>query len=807
MTFRAVSIDLTAMLRLLVVCTVAAFGCAKPTASVPAGCSVGFETCGGMCTDVSKDVRNCGACGDSCAVGQQCSNGACTCQAGLASCGGACVSLQSDPANCGACSHACSGGQVCDKGVCSSGCSAGSTSCNGACVVLSTDQLNCGGCGKACVSTQTCVSGVCGCPSGQVTCPNGSCVASAAQCGGTTTGTGGAAGGTGGAAGSTGAGGATGGGGAGGAVTGTGGGGGTMPAPAPTALTCGSVSIAANDVISDFSQTTPYVYQVGTRGGTIWYSYGADDTADAQGLAVKAGSTPGAGSNVFAIDPATTGPCNKGGSLKISSTGNNGFGVGFGVNIMKDVTTGKKGTFDATAAGYTGVGFWAKCSKETDFAYIKTVDAPNDHDVVNATCVYSGTGTICNQFGIKNATLLADWTYHRVYFAETLQDWKSTSISTGNMTPTAFTAFQIQINTKYDRAGLNTAPNDFTCWVDDVHFLKDMPPSATPTAARKTCGNNAAAAAPGGYVTQTNQIIDCKPATATPKIFRGVARPSLEWDRAGWDITYEDLARIQAWGSNLVRFSLDQAFWQDPVAGGLYQRTVDRAVKWTLALGMDVILDLHWLDTMGQKPSGTADLPVGATTQQFWQAVASKYSNDGRVMFELYNEPHDVDPATWHSSMQTLYGAVRNAGGAKNLIIAGGLDYAYHLDQVLPAQALNPAVNVVYATHPYQFKAANAAAWDGAFGNLAATFPIIATEYGQANISQPGGTQTCDPTFYSSIISYFKTKNISWTAWAWHVERAITDANGTCGFPQLVVGYGGATNPAGAVVKTALGSP
>jgi aryl-phospho-beta-D-glucosidase BglC (GH1 family) len=258
----------------------------------------------------------------------------------------------------------------------------------------------------------------------------------------------------------------------------------------------------------------------------------------------------------------------------------------------------------------------------------------------------------------------------------------------------------------------------------------------------------------------------------------------------------------------VVRFSVNEVFWLDTAKGGLYQRTVQRAVKWALSLGMDAIIDLHW--TGSGTTYGQMQLPVKGHGTAFWTSVANLYKNDGRVIFELYNEPFG-DGATWRAGngafdgMQDLYNAVRNAG-AKNLVLIGGLDYAFHLDQVLPANAIT-GTNIAYVTHPYQFKAASAAQWDPAFGNLAATYPIIATEFGQANISQPGGTQTCDANFYTTIINYFKTKNISWTAWAWHVERATTDPNATCGFPQVITGYSGTTNPAGAVVKTALGMP
>jgi hypothetical protein len=216
-------------------------------------------------------------------------------------------------------------------------------------------------------------------------------------------------------------------------------------------------------------------------------------------------------------------------------------------------------------------------------------------------------------------------------------------------------------------------------------------------------------------------------------------------------------------------------------------------------------VELHW--TGSGTDYGQKNMP-NRQGINFWQDVANIYKGEGRVLFELYNEPFGVSAQVWKSGdgtwagMQELYNAVRGTG-ANNLVLVGGLDYAYRLNDVLPAQALNPAVNVAYVTHPYQFKAGDASAWNTAFGSLAQTYPVFATEFGQANISQPGGTQSCDPNFYNSIIDYFNAspRFISWTAWAWHVERGISNANDTCGFPQLITQYSGVTNPAGTAVK------
>ena len=306
-------------------------------------------------------------------------------------CSGACVAVATDSQNCGACAHACAPGQGCAGGQC--GCATGQTLCGSSCVDTSTSGLNCGTCGHACGAGQTCSGGVC--------------------MGGT--GTGGTGGGAGGAGGAAGAGGADGG----------------MVLPMPTALTCGAVSIPAADVILGLPPDHA-VYVHVRDPGRARRDHLVRVRRRGQHRRFPGGpgpSTPGANGNAFAVDATTSGPCNSGGSLKVSSPGNTGYGIGFGVNLVDDVTPGVKGLYDAKAAGYTGFGFFAKCQNETDFVFVKTVDKANDADVTGPTCSYSGAGTICNEFGQKNETVVADWTYFKVYFADTLQDWDGGTIT------------------------------------------------------------------------------------------------------------------------------------------------------------------------------------------------------------------------------------------------------------------------------------------------------------------------------------------------------------------------------------------
>jgi hypothetical protein len=109
-----------------------------------------------------------------------------------------------------------------------------------------------------------------------------------------------------------------------------------------------------------------------------------------------------------------------------------------------------------------------------------------------------------------------------------------------------------------------------------------------------------------------------------------------------------------------------------------------------------------------------------ANSVTFWSEVAARYRDDGRVMFELYNEPHDVSWSVWKSGgaasdgfqavgMQQLHDTVR-ATGAQNLVIIGGLDWAYDLSGV-PANRID-GYNIAYATHPYNKPGRRPYDWD-----------------------------------------------------------------------------------------------
>jgi hypothetical protein len=317
-------------------------------------------------------------------------------------------------------------------------------------------------------------------------------------------------------------------------------------------------------------------------------------------------------------------------------------------------------------------------------------------------------------------------------------------------------------------------------------------PNGTSGADASAGGSTTDQAAPGGYHVQGNTIYD--PA-GKPHLFHGVDRPSLEWSASGDHLSPADYQRMASWKANVVRIALNQDYWLENSSS--YQQTVDQQVQWAESAGLDVILDLHWSDKGDAANMPAQQRMADARSLLFWQAVATRYRGDGRVLFELYNEPHDVPWSVWLgggpsgdgftvAGMQQLYDAVR-AMGAENLVIVGGLQYAYDLSGV--SQYPVQGHNVVYATHPYNQPSKQPGQWDFGFGTLSATYPVMATEFGDVSAA-------CATDYYSEVIAYANAHDMSWSGWAWYPSG--------CQFPSLIADWSGTPTAAGQIEKSAL---
>jgi len=141
-------------------------------ATTPPTCDPGKTLCNGTCVDTDASAGNCGACGNACDSGKECSAGICECSGTLNECGGSCVDTETDSANCGSCDATCGAGSECQAGGCA--CTGGATDCDAgsatSCKDTDNDASNCGACGVNCVAGQVCTTGSCECTGGKALC-------------------------------------------------------------------------------------------------------------------------------------------------------------------------------------------------------------------------------------------------------------------------------------------------------------------------------------------------------------------------------------------------------------------------------------------------------------------------------------------------------------------------------------------------------------------------------------------------------------------------------------------------------------
>jgi len=284
---------------------------------------------------------------------------------------------------------------------------------------------------------------------------------------------------------------------------------------------------------------------------------------------------------------------------------------------------------------------------------------------------------------------------------------------------------------------------------------------------------------PGPLTVKGNTLIDSLGHVVRLK---GVNVPSLEWSNEGDTEMQESISvAIGQWKANALRIPLSQDRWlgtaeRQTDGGAAYRQVVDRVVNAIEARGSYAILDLHWSNG-GEPGKNLAQhwMPDDGSTK-FWKDCAKRYSNRGAVLFDLYNEPHDVGWEIWQNGgmvdelwngkqlhyhspgMAGLLAAVRSTG-AKNVVFASGLDWGYDLSGVLKGFELK-GPNVAYASHIYPWKVE----WDDRVGKVAKRFPVLIGEVG----CEPDPKQEDPTTWAPKILAWIDQNNVSWTAWCFH---------------------------------------
>ena len=250
------------------------------------------------------------------------------------------------------------------------------------------------------------------------------------------------------------------------------------------------------------------------------------------------------------------------------------------------------------------------------------------------------------------------------------------------------------------------------------------------------------------------------------------------------------IAAMAGWHINAVRIPLNEDCWLNingvaPAYGGApYQSAIQSYVKLLHQYGLYAILDLHWNAPGTTKATGQQVMPDADHAPAFWTSVASVFKSDPAVLFDLYNEPHDVSWSCWRNGctspgwptagMQSLVTAVRSTG-ATQPIMSGGLAWSNDLSGWSANKPLDPANALVASFHNYNFNVCDPTCWTNTVAPLAAQVPVVTGELGEDD---------CGHGYIDQYMSWADAQAISYLGWTWDTWDC---ANG----PALISNYDG----------------
>ena len=316
-------------------------------------------------------------------------------------------------------------------------------------------------------------------------------------------------------------------------------------------------------------------------------------------------------------------------------------------------------------------------------------------------------------------------------------------------------------------------------------------------------------AAISGLHVAGNQLLN---GARQPLVLRGVDRSGSEYaciQGFGFFDGPSNAASVQAiaaWRANAVRVPLNEDCWLGingalaPYSGAAYQAAIANYVDVLNQNGLVAILDLHWTAAGSGRATGQTQMADADHAPAFWSSVAGTFKGNNSVIFDLYNEPHDISWACWRdggascgtgyvvAGMQSMVDAVRRTG-ATNVLMLGGLAYANDLSQWLAYRPADPQHNLIAAWHVYNFNSCNnAGCYDSQVAPVAQQVPLVAGEIGEND---------CAHAFIDGLMGWLDAHNAGYVGWAWNTQ-------GCASFPSLISDYSGTPTNFGLGLKNHL---
>jgi len=360
-------------------------------------------------------------------------------------------------------------------------------------------------------------------------------------------------------------------------------------------------------------------------------------------------------------------------------------------------------------------------------------------------------------------------------------------INTGSSVSFGFNGYWAGVNTNPTEFRLNGRVCDGSVGEPTTAPTSDPPtePTEEPT--------GGPSGPPSALSVEGNQLVNVE---GDEVVLNGFNRTGAEWPcRHGWgfvDGPVDDAAveAIVSWNPNTVRVPMNQQCWlgygetTPEWTGENYRAFIEEWVTKLTDAGVYVVLDLHWSSPGTTPAEGQQKMADADHSPDFWTSVAERFKDNPAVLYDLYNEPHDITDECWRdgcivdgweaAGMQDLLDAVRATGATQPVIVTcnwwgngcgGWLDF----------QPIDPLGNVVASVHVYETTGCNTqACWESDVAPIAAEVPTVYGEFGEND---------CNHNFSDDLAGWADDQGIGWLAWSWYpscdMPGLITDWDGT----------------------------
>ncbi|KAK2669213.1 Glycoside hydrolase, family 5 [Fusarium oxysporum f. sp. vasinfectum] len=238
--------------------------------------------------------------------------------------------------------------------------------------------------------------------------------------------------------------------------------------------------------------------------------------------------------------------------------------------------------------------------------------------------------------------------------------------------------------------------------------------------------------------------------------------------------TVEDYKSWHDKSFNLFRIAMAWQHVQTSLGGSLNEtnmEAVDKLVKAITDDGGQAILDIHnyarWYCAVIDQPEVSFLNPnITVTTDHFadlWTKLSERYKSNPKVIFQLMNEPHDLNITKWGATNQAAILAIRKVT-EKQKILVSGTQFARLVDwEAFLNQASAPYFDDIAGAYGLREP------WSGYVKRFEAVTRILRRNGFQGTVTDFGGGPfpQCAETIQSMLAFLDRNSDVwyGWTAW------------------------------------------